>query len=85
MVDGELVVLYDVKREEKAGELEVRAQWLWFYCQAHGKELLLFEQTPRPVGGFQLPGQVFLAAEKGLKSYYLIIPLSIIFCVLKTK
>lgn len=78
-------MLYDVKREEKAGELEVSAHQLWFYCRAHAKELLLFEQTPRTVGVFQLPGQVFLAAEKGLKSYSSIIPLSIIFCVLKTK
>ncbi|KAK2105521.1 Inter-alpha-trypsin inhibitor heavy chain H2 [Saguinus oedipus] len=29
-VDGELVVLYDVSREEKAGELEVSADYLWF-------------------------------------------------------
>lgn len=37
-VDGELVVVYDVNREEKAGELEVRAGRLQDYQAEAEKE-----------------------------------------------
>lgn len=40
-MDGELVVMYDVNREEKAGELEVSVDHLWENCQAKSKETLL--------------------------------------------
>lgn len=39
-VDGELVVVYDVNREEKAGELEVSAGRLQWDCQSPVKERL---------------------------------------------
>lgn len=50
-VDGELVVLYDVSREEKAGELEVSASWLQNY-PAEATNRVAVEQTPWLVSHF---------------------------------
>lgn len=50
-VDGELVVVYDVNREEKAGELEVSASWLQNYPTEATNRIAL-EQTPWLVSHF---------------------------------
>lgn len=49
-VDGELVVMYDVKREEKAGELEVGKTSLQEDCHAEAKQRCLLEQAPLASG-----------------------------------
>lgn len=50
-VDGELVVLYDVSREEKAGELEVSTSWLRNY-PAEATNRIAVEQPPWLVSHF---------------------------------
>lgn len=50
-VDGELVVMYDVNREEKAGELEVGKNSLEEGRQAEAKQRSLVGQTPWLLGG----------------------------------
>lgn len=54
-VDGELVVMYDVNREEKAGELEVGDNSLEENHHAEAKQRVLVEHTPWLWGGSELP------------------------------
>ena len=68
-VDGELVVMYDVNREEKAGELEVGENRLEKNRHAEAKLKVLVGQAP----GFWEPPNCrgkCPVTEKGLKSYF---------------